>query len=111
MKIPTRILGLLALATPLITGCGSDESDPTNTNQDVTSAESASAEEAPKADEERAPSAPRAPAQETAPATRQSEETAPRVRPASDVPVTPFIGPPGGSTSSPQEPCPACGMG
>jgi hypothetical protein len=108
MKIPSRILGLLALATPLIVGCGGDEPEPSKTEQDITSTQTTPAEDAPTKNDERAPTQDDA-LPMSAPQPEETKEASPRVPPTSDVPVSPFLGPPGGSTS--QEPCPACGMG
>ena len=137
MKLPCRILGLIAAAAaaPVIVGCGSETSEPIPNKTDQTiQADRSSDEEKPEKDPSAPP--PPLPPAESSPVVPPAQVDAPRPEgesspdeeiphQAEDAPLrggppaggpasAPLEGgamPHGGSATPGQDPCPACGMG
>lgn len=126
MKIPQRILGLLAVAAPVVAGCGADATEPASTRTDqhiqseshaATPVSPESAEDSkvsPRPDDATSPDG-ASPSPSPSPSFEDEE-----ARPPTDlqhVPPewSPLEGPPGApgvsSPSSGTDPCLACGMG
>jgi hypothetical protein len=120
MKIPQRIVGLLAVAAPVIAGCGADAGEsesaktdpnlrgqahaPATTSSEPTPSESTTGREPPTGREGAEEAAPA----DDEPPPSELEETPPLQR----APFTPLEGPHGSpSTTTGGDPCFACGMG
>ena len=126
MKIPQRILGLLAVAAPVVAGCGAEATEPASTRTDqniqseshaatpVSSESADDSEVSPRPDDATSPDGASAspspspsPEDEDASPPSEPQHLPPEWNPLEGPPVAPGVL----SPSSGTDPCLACGMG
>ncbi|MBN9164105.1 MAG: hypothetical protein BGO98_23295 [Myxococcales bacterium 68-20] len=130
MKIPQRILGLLAVAAPVVAGCGAEATEPASTRTDqniqseshaatpVSSEPAEDSKASPRPDDATSPdgASPSPSSSSSSSSSSEDEEASPPSEPQHLPPEwNPLEGPPVApgvsSPSSGTEPCLACGMG